>query len=309
MNIAYHTSSPKGEGFPPSPKGTLKVDFDKVEPLKISEIRKIADLAPEINGKPDYEKIKTIDMEKLVKEKDIRMQKLMFTSTANVYDQIDSNWKQKVNKEFAFSQLFHIVEQFLHSDKFRTEPKSFNESETKRKIAIMMGMEQIVRKVFSVITHQNVEELAPLYKNPKYRSTKDAPQWRTGKRTDFFKKTHINRCVVDSAWELAHARELDRSSNVEAWVKNDHLGFEVKYIHNGALYNYTPDFIVRLSNKSHLILEVKGIKKTKDESKWDYMKTWIEAINQDEENGVWRFDVSYDQTGQKIHEIIDNIIF
>jgi len=24
MNIAYHTSSPKGEGFPPSPKGTLK---------------------------------------------------------------------------------------------------------------------------------------------------------------------------------------------------------------------------------------------------------------------------------------------
>ena len=46
-------------------KPLLKVDFDKVEPLRISEIRKIADMAPEINGQPNYEKIKTIDMEKI----------------------------------------------------------------------------------------------------------------------------------------------------------------------------------------------------------------------------------------------------
>ena len=79
----------------------------------------------------------------------------------------------------------------------------------------------------------------------------------------------------------------------------------IKNVHNGVLYNYIPDFIVRLLDKSHLILEVKGVKKAKDESKWDYMKTWIEAVNQDEENGVWRFDVSQDETGQKVHEIID----
>ena len=38
------------------------------------------------------------------------------------------------------------------------------------------------------------------------------------------------------------------------------------------------------------------------------MKTWVEAINQDEENGVWRFDVSYDETGQEVHEIIDKAL-
>ena len=27
----------------------------------------------------------------------------------------------------------------------------------------------------------------------------------------------MNRCVVDSSWELAHARELDRNLDVEAW--------------------------------------------------------------------------------------------
>ncbi len=286
----------------------LKVDFGKIEPLRISEIRKIADLAHEINGQPDYEKIKTIDMEKLITEKDVRMQRLIFTASANVYDQINPDWKRKVNKEFAFSQLLHIVEEFLQSDKFQIEPKSFQEDEIKRKISIMMGMEQIVRKVCFAIKNQNSEELVPIYKNPKYCSTKEMLQWRTGKKTDIFKKTHLNRCVVDSAWELAHARELDRNPYVKAWAKNDHLGFEIKYVHNGAVCDYVPDFIIQLSDNSHLILEVKGIKRPKDESKWEYMKLWIQAVNQDKENGFWRFDISQDETGQKIHTIIDEIL-
>ena len=105
-----------------------------------------------------------------------------------------------------------------------------------------------------------------------------------------------------------YARELDRNPYVKAWAKNDHLGFEIKYVHNGAVCDYVPDFIVQLSDNSHLILEVKGIKRPKDESKWEYMKLWIKAANQDKENGIWRFDISQDETGQKIHTIIDEIL-
>ena len=286
----------------------LKVDFDQVQPLKISELRKIAELAPEINGQLDYEKIKTIDLEKLIQEKDVRIQKLLYTVSANIYDQINLEWKKKIRKELAFSQLLSIAEDFLNSDKFQIEPHSFQEDDTRRKIAIIMGMEQIVRKLFSAITYQNAEKLVPVYKNPKYRSTKEAPHWRTGKKTDTFKKTHLNRCVVDSAYELAHARELNKNPHVLAWAKNDHLGFEVQYVHNGVLFSYTPDFIACLSDKSHLILEVKGKKKPKDESKWDRMKLWVKAVQQDKGNGRWHFDVSFDETGQKVHEIINKAI-
>ena len=172
----------------------------------------------------------------------------------------------------------------------------------------MMGMESIVRKVFSAVTHQNSEHLVAVYKNPKYKSTKDISEWRTGKDTDIFEKTHMNRCVVDSAWELAHAGELDRNPYVEAWVKNDHLDFKVPYIHNGALYHYFPDFIVRLSNNRYLILEVKGIKRPQDQSKWEYIQTWVKVVQQNEENGAWYFKVSQDKNGQKVHQIIDEII-
>ena len=286
----------------------LKVDFNQVQPLKISDVRKIADLAPEINGQPDYEKIKTIDLEKLVQEKGIRIQTLLYKISANVYDQMNLEWKAKLREGIAIARLIPIVEDFLNSDKFQIHPKSFQEDDTRSKIAIMMGMEQIVRKVFSAITYQNAEKTVPIYKNPKYRSTKEAPHWRTGRKTYIFKKTHLNRCVVDSAYELAHARELNKNPHVLAWAKNDHLGFEVQYVHNGALFSYTPDFIARLSDGSHLILEVKGKKKPKDESKWERMKLWVKAVQQDEENGRWHFDVSFDETGQKVHEIIDKAI-
>jgi len=58
MNIAYHTSSPKGEGFPPSPKGTLIKKPELLEEenkdhsnqlIIIDEIQKIPSLLDEIH--------------------------------------------------------------------------------------------------------------------------------------------------------------------------------------------------------------------------------------------------------------------
>lgn len=236
------------------------------------------------------------------------MQTLIFKAARDVYDQVNYDWKSKVNKDFALQQMFYIIETFLNSDKFRIEPKSFQEDEARRKMAIMIGMEQIVGKILSDITHQNTTELAVRYKNTKYRSTKDAIEWRTAKKTMRFRKTHINLCVVDSAWEAAHVRELDRNRDVTAWVKNDHLGFEIPYVHRGARHTYIPDFIVKMTNGEHLILEVKGQQKDKDESKWKAMETWTKAVSQHQENGEWHFAVSQDPAGQRVHQIVARLV-
>ena len=289
-------------------KPYLTVDFNKVHPLKVADVRTIAELAPEINGQPDYEKIKVIDMKDQIKNKDIRLQTLVFETARNVYDQIDDSWKRKINKDFALCQIFRLVENFLNSNKFQIEPKSFNENEEKRLITIMIAIEQIVESVFSAIQHQNKETIIPIYKDQKYQSTKETPHWWTGRDTHLFKKTHINKCVFDSNYELRHAKELDKNEYVEAWVKNEHLDFEIQYVHEGVLKQYIPDFIVKLADKSHLILEVKGVKQFKDESKWEYMKTWVKAVSQNKENGQWHFKASFDPTGQSVHEIIDRIL-
>jgi len=51
---------------------------------------------------------------------------------------------------------------------------------------------------------------------------------------------------------------LDDSDTVAAWVKNDHLGFEVLYIYRGVVRKYRPDFIVQMENGDFLVLETKG---------------------------------------------------
>ena len=88
----------------------------------------------------------------------------------------------------------------------------------------------------------------------------------------------MNQCVVDSSWEYTHARELDKNKEVLSWVKNDHLGFNIDYMdEKGKMRNYTPDFIVNLSNGDRLILEVKGIKKETRYSKMGFYEKLVQG--------------------------------
>ena len=171
----------------------------------------------------------------------------------------------------------------------------------------MAGMEEIIRTMFAAITHQNLKSLKAIYNPTPCLSTCDAGKWYTARNTYKFTKTHMNRCVFDSSWELACAQELDRNPYVLAWVKNEHLGFEIAYIHAGAQRIYRPDFIVKLPNEHYIIIEIKGVKKSIDQSKWDFMNTWIKAVNQDREYGIWHFQTLQDASGQAVHSIIENI--
>lgn len=105
-------------------------------------------------------------------------------------------------------------------------------------------------------------------------------------------KSHINMCVFDSTWEATEAFELDRNSNVEAWVKNDRLGFEVLYVFEGLIRKYRSDFIIRLVTGEYLVLETKGQDSQKDRTKRKFLDEWVKAVNQDGRFGKWRWAVS-----------------
>ena len=306
--IGYQITWPNIERIDYNLRPELAVDFSKVDPLELSKITEFVELAPEIDGQPDYDKITTITLQGVMPKE--RLQTQLMRATKNVYAQINSDWKKKINEDYAMRQLFAIVEDFVvHSDRIRIESRSFQEDDERRRIAIMMGMEQIVSNILDAINSQNsTDEIRVLYRNPRFRSTKHAGTWRTGRKVTAFKKTHHNLCVFDSGWEEAHASELDSNPNVVAWAKNDHLGFEIPYIHENKLSVYIPDFLVKLANGEHLILEVKGQQKDKDISKWDFIYRWTKAVSQDDENGQWHFEVSTDPTGQKVHQIIGQLM-
>ena len=100
-------------------------------------------------------------------------------------------------------------------------------------------------------------------------------------------------CVYDSTWEAAEAFELDRNPLVDAWVKNDHLGYEVLYVYRGVVRKYRPDFIIRLKTGVMLVLETKGQRDAQSDTKRRAMEQWTRAVNQHGGFGRWSSDVSY----------------
>ena len=87
------------------------------------------------------------------------------------------------------------------------------------------------------------------------------------------------------------AFELDRNQNVDAWVKNDHLGFEILYV-EGVVHKYRPDFIVRMKPEKFLVLETKGQDTDQDKSNRAFLGEWVKAVNEQGGFGNWSWAVS-----------------
>ncbi|MCD6399992.1 DEAD/DEAH box helicase family protein [candidate division WOR-3 bacterium] len=269
----------------------LTLDMSQVKPLKLDayDTATLAELAPIVDGKPDIAKISQIDLENLGKK--YRWQRVIFTAAIDVYDQMKPSWPG--NKESLLAQLVRLIEDFISSGKIRIFPPLLNQDDVRQRILIMLNMNKVVQHIWEAIRFENTEAIIPVFNtdNP-IRSTGDMRTWYTGKPCEPTKRSHVNFCVFDSRWEATEAFELDRNPNVKAWVKNDHLGFEILYIFKGIVQKYRPDFIIRLQNGNYLVLETKGRDTQQDKTKREFLDEWVRAVNEHGGFGNWQWAVS-----------------
>jgi type III restriction enzyme len=269
----------------------LALNMNQVNPLKLDayDTATLAELAPIVDGKPDITKISQIDLENLGKK--YRWQKVIFIAAVDVYDQMKPNWPG--NKEVLLGQLVKLIEGFISSGKIRVFPPLLNQDDVRQRILIMLNMNKVVQHIWEAIRFENTEAITPVFDtdNP-IRSTANMGTWYTGKPCEPTKRSHINFCVFDSRWEATEAFELDRNPNVEAWVKNDHLGFEILYIFKGIVQKYHPDFIIRLRNSNYLVLETKGQDTQQDKTKREFLDEWVRSVNGHGGFGIWKWAVS-----------------
>jgi type III restriction enzyme len=282
----------------------LSLDLNKVNPLeiKIRDTLTKAELAKILEGKPDTTDISQIDLTSLGLR--LRMQKIIFIAASEIFDQMRPSWKG--SKEYLLAQLIKLVEDFIASNKLRITPSLLDQDEGMRRIYITLNMNKIVQHVRNAISDENAESLVPVFDSDRpIRSTKDMRTWYTGKPCEYTRKSHINFCVYDSTWEMAESFALDGNPHVEAWVKNDHLGFEIAYFYQGVIKKYWPDFIIRFGNGINLILEVKGRDTLQDKTKRSYLDEWVRAINEQGGFGTWRWAVSKDPAD--VAGILENV--
>ena len=271
----------------------LSLDWNKVKQLELnaSHTAKLAELAPILEGKPDITRVTEIDLEQLARE--FRTQRIIFETARDVYDQMQKDWKG--SKEFLLAQLVRLVDQFIRSDKISITPALFYQDDLKRRLIITLNMTKVVQHIWEAIRFENSEKLEPVFDRDRpIRSTGNMGTWYTGKPCEYTTRSHINFSVYDSAWEASEAFEFDHNPEVEAWVKNDHLGFEVLYIYRGVVRKYHPDFIIRLKSGGYLVLETKGQDSEQNQTKRRFLEEWANAVNQHGGFGRWSWDVSRD---------------
>lgn len=131
---------------------------------------------------------------------------------------------------------------------------------------------------------------------------------KTGTTADVYFKTvlpvipsvasHINYVACHTMrWEQAATFQIEamaREGTVECYVRNYQLGFTIPYEVEGEERAYEPDFIIRVSVRHHVVLEIKGHPDENENSKHQGARRWVEAVNNWGERGKWDFVVCRD---------------
>ncbi len=155
----------------------------------------IAELAPMIDGKPDFTKLKEIDLAGLAQR--FRMQRIVFETASEVYDQTAPKWKG--SREYLLAQLVRLVEQYIYGGRVIVDPPLFNEDDKRRRIVITLNMTKVVQHLWEAIRFENALTLEPVFDTERpVRATGDMLACYSGKACEHTKRSHINMCVYDS---------------------------------------------------------------------------------------------------------------
>ena len=288
--IEHEISWPNIERIDIDFKPELSVDWETIPPLELrsDNTATSVDMSPVLEGKPHVDKLSGIDLNDL--NKTVRLQTIVFKTTKKVYDSLKPNWKG--NKEFLLMQIIKLVGEFIDSDKIRVV--DVTDDELRKKMTILFSMQKVVAHVCKAIDSSNIENRKMILDSKKpIKSTGHMRTWSTKKPTELVVKSHINLAVYDSGWEINSGQELERNKHVVSWVRNDHIGFVIKYLYNGILHDYYPDFLIRLDNDVTLVLEVKGVDDNQNKEKRRYLEQWVDVVNEDGNHGTWSWDVIF----------------
>jgi len=285
---------PRVEGYQQAIRNRVAIDWNNiapvvVDPMKIpDEVRLKSTLLNK--GRPSYSEpggSAVLNLEAW--RSATRIQQQEFEMAAALTRHYASMDKCEAPAHVLFPQLLEAVKRFVR-DKVKVD------SPEKRVDVFLapywgFAIERLTEELHPDVSEGEAPEVPRYEKGREAGSTADVDFW-TSKKVKEIEKSHLNFVVQDSKWEQSAAYHLDTHPRVAAFVKNQGLGFAIPYLHNGQPHNYVPDFIVRLDNGVHLILETKGHDLLEDVKK-QAAERWVRAVNADGSYGEWQYAISH----------------
>jgi type III restriction enzyme len=148
--------------------------------------------------------------------------------------------------------------------------------------------------------------LLPRFNRYKPISSTALLHFKTVKPVQATQKSHINFVACDTeTWEQAAMFQLEASPRVVCYARNERLELNIPYELYDLSHVYEPDFLVRLTNKITLIVEIKGQPHGDTDAKHQAARRWVTAVNNWGKLGRWDFLVCRDP--QKLGKMLDTI--
>ena len=203
---------------------------------------------------------------------------------------------RQVARHALFPQALRIVQAYLRE---RVDLRGCHPCE----IGLQTYAERIAALLAAAIRPDDSQgERPPLPRLNRYQPLGSTARvrFKTARPVQATQASHLNYVACDTgSWEQAAAVQLERLAGqgiVACYARNDHLEFTIPYQHygDGEPRAYEPDFIVRLTNGLHVVLEIKGQSRADTDAKHEAAKRWVRAVNHWRRLGEWRFLVCRD---------------
>jgi len=290
---------PRVEGYTQAVRNRVTVDWDAIaelvlDPARIPPEVEMKATLPSNQGRPSLlgpGRLTHVTLNPYRSGR--RVQQLAFQMAKQLVKEYVSQPGCEVPAHVLFPQLLGIVERYLR-EKVRPIPPA---ETVDAFCSPYFGwvLERIVQALVPDSSAGETPELPQFERNRGMGSTAEV-DFQTSREPYPVVNSHLNAVVPDTErWEQSAAYRLDRHPRVRAFVKNDHLGFQIPYLHNGQPRAYLPDFIVRVASERgdevNLILEVKGYDPLR-EVKRQGAHRWRDAVNADGSCGRWAYEIA-----------------
>ena len=231
--------------------------------------------------------------------KDITTGKITHTTildTAGVadYRSVIGYFAQIIMKELrlfsGYDVMYCNIKSFLQNELF-DQIVELEHPNTLRNLSVMEATKTVIetfKKEINALTAKNKGD-AEIRDTIKLRKTRPFVVKDQGYLLP--KKSIFNRVVGDSHFELLFAGFLENCDDIISYAKNYFaVNFKVDYVNaDGDISNYYPDFIVKKSTKSIVIVETKGQEDLDVPLKMERLQQWCEDINRIQTDVVFDF--------------------
>ncbi len=203
-------------------------------------------------------------------------------------------------RHILFPQVFKIVKRYVDE---KVDFQNVNKCELGLDRYTKIMRERLINAIEPDETSGELPLLPILNRFKPIGTTRDV-DFTTKRSVHHTVRSHVNAVVLDSAWEQSTSFYLEADSqNVECYVRNDKPFLLIPYEYDGVQHYFEPDFIVKLTNGTSLILEVKGWEDDQDKAKYQAAKRWVSAVNNWGRLGVWGFYVMKQMSSGQIGQL------